>query len=184
MRLAVAADLDALVRVAAETFPLACPPHSPAEAVRLHIARELSPAVFTRYLADPTRVLHVDDPGDGAAFDGYAMLVLQEPQDPEVASAIRLHPTSELSKCYVVESAHGTGAAHRLMTAALDAARDRGAAGVWLGTHEDNRRALRFYAKSGFVQVGTKRFRLGDTVEHDAVLERAVGPSDGAGAAR
>lgn len=174
VRLAVPTDLDALVEVAAATFPLACPPGSPAEAIEQHIAEELSPERFAAHLADPARALIVADAGPGEPFDGYAMVVVREPCDPDVAEAIRVHPSSELSKCYVRESGHGTGVAHALMSAALDAARDLGAAGVWLGTHQENGRALRFYAKSGFERVGTKRFHLGGTVEHDFVLERTL----------
>lgn len=47
-------------------------------------------------------------------------------------------------------------------------------AGLWLGVNSQNGRAIRFYEKSGFRRVGSKPFRLGSTVEHDFVLERAV----------
>ena len=38
--------------------------------------------------------------------------------------------------------------------------------------NSQNARAIRFYEKSGFRKVGTKSFRLGNTVEHDFVMER------------
>jgi ribosomal protein S18 acetylase RimI-like enzyme len=60
------------------------------------------------------------------------------------------------------------------MHASLEAAAGTGAAGVWLGVNSQNARAIRFYEKSGFRKVGSKSFRLGTTVEHDFVLERAV----------
>jgi ribosomal protein S18 acetylase RimI-like enzyme len=60
------------------------------------------------------------------------------------------------------------------MHASLQAAAATGAAGVWLGVNSQNARAIRFYEKSGFRKVGSKSFRLGTTVEHDFVLERAV----------
>ena len=60
------------------------------------------------------------------------------------------------------------------MAAALAAAADRGAAGVWLGTHHGNARAIRFYEKQGFAKVGRKRFLLGARWEEDVVLERPV----------
>ena len=40
--------------------------------------------------------------------------------------------------------------------------------------NSQNARAIRFYEKSGFRKVGTKFFRLGHTVEHDFVMERAL----------
>ena len=60
------------------------------------------------------------------------------------------------------------------MEAAIEAARARGAAGVWLGVNQENERAQKFYVKSGFARVGTKRFLVGDRYEHDYVFERAL----------
>jgi RimJ/RimL family protein N-acetyltransferase len=45
---------------------------------------------------------------------------------------------------------------------------------VWLGVNQLNERAQRFYAKSGFSKVGTKRFLVGDRYEDDYVFERSV----------
>jgi ribosomal protein S18 acetylase RimI-like enzyme len=61
-----------------------------------------------------------------------------------------------------------------LMSASLDAARARGAVGVWLGVNEENAKAQRFYGKHGFEKVGTKQFKVGDKLEDDHVLERAL----------
>ncbi|MFD1720678.1 GNAT family N-acetyltransferase [Amnibacterium endophyticum] len=173
VRPALPADADALAEVAALTFPLACPPSTTQAAIADFIATALSPAAFGRHLADPDRVLLVDDPADGP-LDGYTMLVVAEPGDPGVARAVRIRPTAELSKIYVRPGRHGRGAAAALLERTLEAARDRGAAGVWLGTNQENLRAQRFYAKHGFERVGVKRFRLGDRDEDDFVYERAL----------
>ena len=61
-----------------------------------------------------------------------------------------------------------------LMDASLAVARAAGAAGAWLGVNQHNARARRFYERSGFAVVGTKHFRVGDRVEDDFVLERAL----------
>jgi ribosomal protein S18 acetylase RimI-like enzyme len=108
---------------------------------------------------------------DGVAA-GYTMLIEGEPKDPDVVAAITIRPTIELSKCYVMPGHHGVGVASALMTRTLEAARERGAAGVWLGVNEENERAQGFYAKSGFVPVGRKRFLVGERWEEDFVLER------------
>jgi ribosomal protein S18 acetylase RimI-like enzyme len=102
------------------------------------------------------------------------MLVHGEPYDADERAAVRHLPTNELSKIYVLPNAHGGGIAGRLLVAALDVARDIGAAGVWLGTNQQNTRAQRFYEKSGFAKVGTKRFWVGDHYEDDFVYELAL----------
>jgi ribosomal protein S18 acetylase RimI-like enzyme len=174
VRLAAPSDAAALAEVAAVTFPLACPPSTKREAIEDFIATSLSEAAFARYLADPARTLLVAEPGPGEPLDGYTMLVSGEPTDSGVSAAVRLRPTAELSKIYVRADSQGRGTAGELLARTLDAARELGAVGVWLGTNEENVRAQRFYAKHGFVPIGTRRFKLGDRYEHDLVFERAL----------
>lgn len=172
VRRATASDADALARVAAVTFPLACPPHTTEEAKADFVRTVLSVERFGGYLADPDRVLFVAEDASGAL--GYTMLVRGEPADADAASAITRRPTIELSKCYALPDRHGSGVAARLMHASLEEARSGGARGIWLGVNQENERARRFYAKHGFEVVGQKRFLVGGRYEDDFVLERAL----------
>lgn len=172
IREATADDAGRLAELAAVTFPLACPPDSSPEDIAAHLRRTLSTEKFTEYLADPdVTILAIDAAGE---LRGYSMLVARPTTDTDVASALTLNPSTELSKCYVHPEHHGLGAAAELMKATLDRAGGSGAAGVWLGVNSQNAKAIRFYEKNGFRKVGTKSFRLGDAVEHDFVMERAV----------
>ncbi|HVX08883.1 GNAT family N-acetyltransferase [Humibacter sp.] len=172
IRRAVSADADRLAFVAAVTFPLACPPHTTREDAAAFVVEHLSAQSFGEYLADPDRVLFLAE--QAGQVVGYTMLVFGEPHDPDVASAITIRPTIELSKCYVLPGHHGQGVAGSLMQESIAAARERGAAGIWLGVNEENERAQRFYRKSGFEKVGVKRFRVGNRWEDDFVLEQAL----------
>lgn len=172
IRKATADDAGRLAALAAVTFPLACPPSSSPEDIAAHLANTLSEGHFQVYLADAdVTVVVIDADGD---LRGYSLLVNRPAQDPDVASALTLLPSVELSKCYVHPEHHGLGASAELMHATLQAAAAAGGAGVWLGVNSQNARAIRFYEKSGFRKVGSKSFRLGTTVEHDFVLERAL----------
>jgi ribosomal protein S18 acetylase RimI-like enzyme len=172
IRKATADDAGALAALAAVTFPLACPPSASPEDIAAHLANTLSEGHFRDYLADPdVTILVIDDDG---GLRGYSLLVNRPAQDPDVSSALTLVPSVELSKCYVHPEHHGLGAAAELMHASLRAAAGTGAAGIWLGVNSQNARAIRFYEKSGFRKAGSKSFRLGTTVEHDFVLERAL----------
>jgi GNAT superfamily N-acetyltransferase len=172
IRPAVAEDAAALAAVAAATFPLACPPHTSDDAKADFIAKNLTESSFDGYLADPERALFLAELDGEAA--GYTMLVFGEPHDPDVAAAITIRPTVELSKVYVLPAHHGAGVSSGLMDVSLAEGRTRGAAGIWLGVNEENARANRFYEKSGFVHVGAKRFLVGDRWEDDFVRERAL----------
>ena len=169
IRKAVAGDAAALADLAAATFPLACPPGSSPEDIRLHLKRTLSEDNFTEYLADSKIAILVIE--EGGRLDGYTLLVDRQSTDPDVLRALGEQRSVELSKCYVHPEHHGLGAASTLMRASLDWAAKQGAASVWLGVNSQNAKAIRFYEKSGFARVGTKSFTLGDSVESDFILE-------------
>lgn len=173
VRLALATDAAALHRLAALTFPLACTPQTPEDEKATFIAQHLTESAFVRYLADATLILLVAVTGEGE-LSGYSMLSAETRSDPAVVEAIRHDPTVELSKFYVHPEHHGDGTARRLMEATLDAARNTGAAGIWLGVSEENARANAFYVRHGFEHVGRKRFHIGDRWEDDFVRERAL----------
>ena len=126
IRRAQPADAAVLAGVAAATFPLACPPHTTEDAQAEFIRTVLSEERFAEYLADTSRVLLIaEDSASGAI--GYTMVNLGEPADEDVRAAIRIRPTSELSKCYVLPGHHGAGVARELMAVSLEAAAEAGA---------------------------------------------------------
>lgn len=165
-------DAARVSRLAELTFALACPPGTATTAIERFIADHLAEEHFRRYLADADRQVIVAEHDAGAV--GYTMLVHGEPKDDDAAASISLRPSVELSKFYVLKDHHGGGVAAPLMESTLDAARERGAAGVWLGANRRNERAIRFYTKSGFSIVGSKTFHVGPELHHDHVLEREL----------
>ncbi|MBX3196320.1 MAG: GNAT family N-acetyltransferase [Microbacteriaceae bacterium] len=175
VRRATADDAAELARVAAITFPLACPPSTTEQAKADFIATRLSEHAFAGYLSAPDHiVLIAETVGPGAQAVGYTMLITGEPADADVRAAVTARPTVELSKVYVLPEHHGGGAAAALMDASAAAARETGAVSLWLGVNDENARANRFYEKHGFRIVGVKKFRLGEVDEDDFVRERVL----------
>lgn len=156
------ADPHELASVAAQTFPLACPPSTAAEDIASFIEAHLSAERFSQYLADPRRAV-VTASRDGRII-GYAMLI----RDADGESA-------ELSKMYVLPEHHGAGVSAALMDRTLATAEAWGLRSVWLGVNQANQRAQRFYVKSGFTVNGTRTFRVGARLENDYVMVRELG---------
>lgn len=165
------ADAVALAAVAAETFPLACPPAADPADIADAIAANLSARRFAEYLADPDRAILIAT--EDGRIVGYTMLIRGVGDDPMVAAAVSARPAVELSKMYVLPSHHRTGAGAALMRDGLAWADDDGAAAVWLGVNRNNERAQRFYRKHGFQISGTRTFRLGSSDESDFVMVRS-----------
>jgi ribosomal protein S18 acetylase RimI-like enzyme len=173
VRVADVTDAHELAVVAAQTFPLACPPSSTPANIDAFIEAQLSVERFAKYIGDPDSVVlaaHLD-----RRIIGYCMLIRGVPEDDaDVQRAVTARPSVELSKMYVLPENHSTGASAALMVAALDRVAAMSAKSVWLGVNQENIRAQRFYAKYGFVKTGTKAFQLGGVVENDYVMVRSI----------
>jgi ribosomal protein S18 acetylase RimI-like enzyme len=166
-------DVAELADVAAQTFPLACPPTATSENIASFVDANLSADRFGEYLSDSQRAVLVAR--REYRIVGYAMLVRGVSDHPGVQQAVDLRPAAELSKLYLLPAYHGSGAATALTDSALAVAADWGVRCVWLGVSRANQRAQRFYVKSGFKVNGTRTFQVGTHFEDDFVMIREVG---------
>jgi ribosomal protein S18 acetylase RimI-like enzyme len=170
-RRAVPGDAAELHTVAARTFGLACPPGTLQSDIDAFVGLHLSRERFEEYLKDDRRIVLL------AEVDlkpvGYAMLVSGPAADPDVRAVVD-DDSLELSKFYVLADNHGSGVAGDLMRATLEAAAGTGATSCWLGVNQKNVRAAKFYAKYGFMVVGTKRFLVGEQWHNDHVRVRPL----------
>jgi GNAT superfamily N-acetyltransferase len=82
-----------------------------------------------------------------------------------------------LLRFYVQRNWHGGGLAHRLMAAVMDAARELGGRHLWLSVWERNVRALAFYGKHGFRDMGAEDFWVGSDCQTDRILVAEVAAS-------
>ena len=191
IRPAEAGDAEALAALAGDTFPLACPPTVPEDAIAEFIETNLSAAKFDEYLADPARyvVLVAEIDGD-PRLAGYTLSVVprtadEPPYAADVAAVVTARPAAELSKLYMRAEYHASGIARALMDATLAELWGRSVDGepmatIWLGTNRGNGRAQTFYKRTGFKRVGTRTFQIGGRDQNDSVwalggLEKAEG---------
>lgn len=162
------ADAGELAALGAETFVEAYGyAMQPANAV-LHVARTYSEELQLRELADPLAwTMVADREGDliGAALLRWAAL----PAD--LAPELRW---TEIGRFYVAKPYWQTGISSDLMVAALRSIRERHGVVVWLQAWEHAERALRFYRKWGFLEVGETTFRVGTEVQRDLILARSL----------
>ena len=93
IRSAKAGDAHALSALAARTFPEACPPDLPREAINAFIATELNPDMFEAVASQPERYRILVADVDGALV-GYTLTVVGEGAIPdECVRPERLKPT-------------------------------------------------------------------------------------------
>jgi ribosomal protein S18 acetylase RimI-like enzyme len=160
-------DAARLSALAIRTFTDTYEAHNTPDDMRAYLAGAFGVAQQARELDDPAMITVLAE--SGAELIGYAQV-----RRKEAPACVSPGAPVEIYRFYVAAAAHGTGIAQRLMATALDAARDLGGRHVWLGVWERNARAIAFYAKSGFVDVGSQFFQLGDDRQVDRVLTRSL----------
>ena len=100
---------------------------------------------------------------------GYAQL--RNGHRPDCVSA---ENAIELWRFYIDRNGIGRGLAQRLMQAVVVEAAEWNGRALWLGVWERNPRAIAFYRKCGFVEVGAHVFRLGDDAQTDLIMQREL----------
>ena len=133
-----------------------------------YMATAFSPATQGAELADPANRYVIAE--IGGAIVGYTLVRAGE----DAPECVTVRPSAELARLYVDRAWHGAGVAPLLMEAAVQDARRRRALGLWLGVWEHNVRAVRFYAKSGFRDIGSHVFVLGSDVQRDRIMWREI----------
>jgi ribosomal protein S18 acetylase RimI-like enzyme len=146
IRRADPSEAEALARFAEARFRETFGPHFPEEAMDLLCSRAFARPVMAGLLAAGTWVAE----GPGGCL-GYLALAT----DPCPLEGLSF-PQLELARLYVAPAWQGRGVGDALMTAFQEEARNRGAGSVWLEAHEGNPRALRFYQRWGFRDLGGK----------------------------
>ncbi len=80
----------------------------------------------------------------------------------------------EIERIYVLQDFHGKKVGQLLYEKAIQIAKNKKVAFVWLGVWEENRRAIQFYTKNGFVAFDQHIFRLGDDEQTDIMMKLAI----------
>lgn len=166
IRTCTSADAATLSLIGSATLLEAFAGLIPGHAILAHCRMNHTIAAWDRYLADATATawLATIDPGEFPI--GYALLT-----EPHFPAGLAQPGDLELKRIYAFSRFHGAeGPGRPLMQHAIEEARTRNASRVLLGVHPDNRRALAFYRRNGFVQIGTRAFTLGPETFHDPVL--------------
>lgn len=138
------------------------------DAIVAHCLHQNSEATYRRFLADGAAAAWLAEASEGGASIGYALLTA-----PDLP--IECEPGDlELRRIYCLSRFHGRGIGAGLMRHAADHSAAQGATRLLLGVYERNQRALAFYAKCGFKQIGDRLFQVGAREYYDLVLARPL----------
>ena len=169
IRLATLDDARLLAQMGARLFEQAFGNANEPANMQAYLATAFSLERQSAELGDPDCMTWVAEDAGGAAM-GYAML-----KRGGGADGVPESDAAEVQRLYVDQTWHGQGVAAALMNACIEQASHAWHCGViWLGVWQLNPRAIAFYKKMGFETVGAQTFVLGDDVQHDDVMRRAL----------
>ena len=80
----------------------------------------------------------------------------------------------EIARIYVMTNMIGKGVGKQLMQYVINIAKEKSKDVLWLGVWEKNQRAIEFYTKWGFEKFDETDFLLGDDVQRDWLMKKAV----------
>ena len=173
IRKAKLTDIHELVPLAARTFPLACPPEMDRAAIDQFIKEQLNADVFTAWITEEDSYVLVAT--DGAMLVGYSVCVNgQLPENAQLDLELAGDTTVLLSKFYVHPDFHGAGVSKKMMSHLMEQYVTSDRQWMWLGTNAANVRAIGFYERVGFKQIGTRTFNVGGAIAEDVVLARKL----------
>ena len=160
-------DVSILRGIARDTFIETFSEANKAEDMERYLTENFSEEQLARELSNPDSFFYVAEVNGHVV--GYLKLNTAHAQtEPQAANAL------EIERIYVLGSYHGGGVGQALYHHAMSVAEDRKASYVWLGVWEHNHRALRFYAKNGFIAFGTHIFQLGNDQQTDILMKKSV----------
>jgi diamine N-acetyltransferase len=169
LRECTSADAFALATIAAATLLEAFAGLIPGDALLAHCQKNHIPSAYVSYLGKPETRAWLAEVSPGSAPVGYAMLTT-----PDFPAGLAEDGDLELRRIYIFSRFHGGGTAKRMMDLAIANARQQNAKHLLLGVHPGNKRAIAFYRKSGFVQIGLRKFQVGTSIFEDPVFSLSL----------
>ena len=171
LRRGAAADAAALARFAVRIFHQTYGAGTAPEDLQAHCDAAFAEPVLAAELGDPAIVTWLAVAGDDVV--GFVQVARDEPRPACVAAADAV----ALLRLYVDPAWHGRGLAARLMALAHDSARAFGSRHLWLNVWERNPRAIAYYRKTGWAEVGQTEFVVGSDRQRDQVFQLSLDPA-------
>jgi diamine N-acetyltransferase len=163
IRYATTRDAKLLSELGAKTFSDTFAKDNTSKNMNSYLKKSFSPEIQAQELSDPDMVFLIAE-SDGIPI-GYATLI-KNSRHELISGAYPL----EVRRIYALQEYIGMGVGRELMNASINEAGYLACDCIWLGVWEKNQRAIDFYRKWGFYEVGTQTFLLGNDAQTDLVM--------------
>jgi diamine N-acetyltransferase len=157
-----ASDAVVLAPFAAKLFFETYADSTPAADLAAYIAKNFQVDHVRKQISDPAGVVFIGQM-DSGSLAGYAHVVFAGEQP------------AFLNRLYVATEFKGSGLAHRLLEEVIQACRKLKVERLNLTVFEQNARAIAFYKRSGFLEIGLTTFKVGNEIYTDVEMALPIG---------
>lgn len=160
-------DVLELQELSIQTYRETFEAHNTEENMKEYLDRAYETQCLKAEIADPNvNYLFLQK---GSETVGYIRLNRAPSQ-----SDINDEKSLEIQRIYVLKKFKGQGAGSVLMQRAIEEAQKLQKEYIWLGVWEKNEKALEFYNKKGFKNIGVHTFVMGDDAQSDYIMRLDV----------
>lgn len=157
-------QIAALQQIGRQTFAETFAESNTAENMAKYLEEAYSHEKLSAELNDPNSVFYFAVMEDKVI--GYLKLNFGASQ-----TELKDNDALEIERIYVLKEFHGKKVGQLLFEKAIQVAKEQHVSYVWLGVWENNKRALQFYTKNGFVEFDQHVFVLGDEAQTDIMMK-------------
>lgn len=163
-----------LSKLGAKTFFDTFAKDNTPENMALHLKTSFSPEMQLQELSAPGNIFLIAEIEKVAV--GFAHLIIDSRDD-----SLSGKKPLEIRRIYASQEFIGKGIGKELMRASIQEAKRQGCDSLWLGVWEKNPRAIEFYKKWGFREIGSHVFMVGNDPQKDHIMELDTGIFEGQG---
>lgn len=157
-------DVEKLLNISRATFSQTFDAHNSPEDMEIYFNSNLTMDKLTNEIKNPNAAFYFAM--DDAAVVGYLKVNIGNAQtEKQDINAF------EIERIYVDKKYLGKKIGQLLFNKAIDLAKEKNSAYVWLGVWEENHRALAFYKKNGFIPFDKHIFKLGNDEQTDIMMK-------------
>ena len=167
IRYGITSDAKMLAELGAKTFYDTFAEDNTPENIDAYLKASFSPEIQFAELSAPDNIFLIAEAEN--ILIGYAQLIMDSKE-----ASLRGTKTLEIRRIYASQEHIGKGVGKDLMYASIQEAKQKGCDSIWLGVWEKNSRAIAFYEKWGFREVGTHIFFVGTDPQRDFIMELAL----------
>jgi ribosomal protein S18 acetylase RimI-like enzyme len=157
-------QIEQLQQIGRQTFSETFAESNTAENMAKYLEEAYAHEKLKAELSDPNSVFYFAMMGQDVI--GYLKLNFGASQ-----TELNHNDALEIERIYVAKAFHGKKVGQLLFDKAIQVAKEQHLAYVWLGVWENNKRAIQFYTKNGFIEFDQHVFVLGDEAQTDIMMK-------------